>query len=198
MALLSQDEARFALVPTLTATLGVKGCRPQVGTRDDKALVHTFASADVVNGSLVWRTTQSTQWGRRKARLQGRTQSHAMQSAFAQHLHDVARHYPAQTTAQVVLVIDNAPWHQGRLVDEALRCHPHLRLFRLPSYSPQLQPIERLWKPWRGQTTHNVLHDDVEQLRQSVRRTARRYRAHPERVLRAMGRCWVTPTSPGA
>lgn len=196
--LLSQDEARFALVPTLTATLGVKGQRPQVGTRDDKALVHTFASANVVDGTLTWRTTQSTQWGRRKAHLHGRTQAHAMQCAFAQHLHDVARHYPPRQRHQVVLVIDNAPWHKGRIIDAALRCHPHLKLYRLPPYSPQLQPIERLWKPWRSQTTHNVLHDDVGQLRQSVCRTARRYRDHPEHVLRSLGRCWASPASSGA
>jgi hypothetical protein len=34
--LLSQDEARFPLVPTLRATLGVKGHRPTIGTRDNK------------------------------------------------------------------------------------------------------------------------------------------------------------------
>jgi DDE superfamily endonuclease len=34
--LLSQDEARFPLVPTLRATLGVKGHRPTVGTWDNK------------------------------------------------------------------------------------------------------------------------------------------------------------------
>jgi hypothetical protein len=34
--LLSQDEARFPLVPTLRATLGVKGYRPRVGTWDNK------------------------------------------------------------------------------------------------------------------------------------------------------------------
>jgi hypothetical protein len=37
--LLSQDEARFPMVPTLTATLGVKGPRPTVGTRDCKDLL---------------------------------------------------------------------------------------------------------------------------------------------------------------
>jgi hypothetical protein len=34
--LLSQDEARLPLVPTLCSTLGVKGHRPLVGTWDNK------------------------------------------------------------------------------------------------------------------------------------------------------------------
>jgi hypothetical protein len=37
--MLSQDEARLPLVPTLRATLGVKGQRPMVGTWDNKDLV---------------------------------------------------------------------------------------------------------------------------------------------------------------
>jgi len=41
--LLSQDEARVAMVPTLTATLGVKGHRPVVGTRDCKDVLYVFA-----------------------------------------------------------------------------------------------------------------------------------------------------------
>jgi hypothetical protein len=38
--LLSQDEARFPLVPTLRTTLGRKGYRPLVGTWDNKDLVY--------------------------------------------------------------------------------------------------------------------------------------------------------------
>jgi hypothetical protein len=37
--LLSQDEARFPMVPTLQATRGVKGHRPKVGTRDGKEVL---------------------------------------------------------------------------------------------------------------------------------------------------------------
>ena len=50
--LLSQDEARFPLVPTLRATLGVKGHRPTVGTWDNKDLVYGFAARNVVTGQL--------------------------------------------------------------------------------------------------------------------------------------------------
>lgn len=45
MTLLAQDEARVPMVPTLCRTLGVKGHRPVVGTRDDKDLLHVLASA---------------------------------------------------------------------------------------------------------------------------------------------------------
>lgn len=53
--LLSQDEARFPLVPTLRATLGVKGYRPTVGTWANKDQVYCFAALNVVTGQLTTR-----------------------------------------------------------------------------------------------------------------------------------------------
>ena len=52
---------------------------------------------------------------------------------------------------------------------EALSDNPHLELKRLPSYSPQLNPIERLWKLLRRRATHNRLFDTLADLRQSIR-----------------------------
>src|SRR5262245_61896785 len=48
--LLSQDEARFPLGPTLCTTLGVKGHRPLVGTWDNKDQVYCFAALNLVTG----------------------------------------------------------------------------------------------------------------------------------------------------
>src|SRR4051812_591110 len=52
LVLLSQDEARFSMVPTLGPTLGVKGHRPVVGTRDCKDLLYVLAVFNVVTGVL--------------------------------------------------------------------------------------------------------------------------------------------------
>ena len=69
----------------------------------------------------------------------------------------------------MVLLIDNAPWPAGKPVDEALAENPHLKLKRLPSYSPQLNPIERFWKMLRRRATHNRLFDSLADLKKSVR-----------------------------
>jgi hypothetical protein len=53
--LLGQDEARFAMVPTLTRTLSIKGHPPVVGTRDNKDLAYVVGSLDLVSGKLVQR-----------------------------------------------------------------------------------------------------------------------------------------------
>ena len=53
MVLLSQDEARFPMVPTLGPTLGVKGHRPVVDTRDCKDLLYVFGVINAVSGVLL-------------------------------------------------------------------------------------------------------------------------------------------------
>src|SRR5262249_34117424 len=92
-----------------------------------------------------------------------------MQEAFASHLRHIGRTYPKEKHSRVVLVIDNAPWHRGKLIDAALRGNPHLEFKRLPSYSPQLNPIERFWKTLRRRATHNRLFDTLTDLKTSLR-----------------------------
>jgi hypothetical protein len=128
--LLSQDAARFPLVPTLRATLGVKGHRPTVGTGDHKDQVYCVAALNVVTGQL---TTRLLEQPARSKTKTGQSKQQRLQVAFAVHLRDIARAYPARTYPEVVITIDNAPWHRGTRMEQVLAASPHLRLKRLPS-----------------------------------------------------------------
>ena len=164
--LLSQDEGRFPMVPTLGPTLGVKGHRPTVGTRDCKDLLYVFAVVNLISGALHSNTLESPKDAKKQT---GQSKTRRLQEAFADHLRHVGRVYPAHKYKEVVLLIDNAPWHKGGPVNEALRDNPHLRLKRLPAYSPQLNPIERFWKVLRRRATHNRLFDTLADLKKSLR-----------------------------
>jgi transposase len=166
LVLLSQDEARFPMVPTLGATLGVKGHRPVVGTRDCKDLLYVFAVVNVLSASLHCNTLESPA---RAKQATGKSKVRRMQEAFAAHLRHVGRLYPADTNKRVVLIIDNAPWHRGKPIEEALADNPHLEFQRLPSYSPQLDVIERFWKLLRRRATHNRLFESLAGLKRSIR-----------------------------
>ena len=96
-----------------------------------------------------------------------------MQRAFADHLRHVGRIYPKEKNKRVVLTIDNAPWHRGPLIDEAMQQNSHLEFYRMPSYSPQLNVIERFWKKLRCRATHNRLFDTIRILKGSVRNSLR-------------------------
>jgi len=128
--LLSQDEARVPLVPTLRATLGVKGYRPMVGTWDNKDQVYCVAALNGVTGQL---TTRLLEQPARSTAKPGQSKQPRLQVAFAAHLRDIARASPASAYPEVVITIDNAPWHRGALMEHVLGAHPHLRVKRLPS-----------------------------------------------------------------
>lgn len=166
LVLLSQDEARFPMVPTLGATLGVKGHRPTVGTRDCKDLLYVFAVVNVITAAVHANLLDSPAKAKQAT---GKSKTRRLQEAFAAQLRHVGRLYPADRHKRVVLILDNAPWHRGRPIDEALAEHPHLEFYRLPSYSPHLNVIERFWRVLRRRATHNRLFDTLGDLRRSVR-----------------------------
>ncbi len=166
LVLLSQDEARLPMVPTLGATLGVKGHRPVIGTRDCKDLLYIFAVINVVTAAAHANLVESPAKAKRTT---GKSKTRRMQEAFAAHLRHVGRLYPAVRHPRVVLIIDNAPWHRGKLIDDALADNPHLEFYRLPSYSPHLNVIERFWRVLRRRATHNRLFDRLADLKRSVR-----------------------------
>lgn len=154
------------MVPTLCATLGVKGHRPTVGTRDCKDLLYVFAVVNLVSAAVHANTLESPKNAKAKT---GLSKTRRMQEAFASHLRHIGRVYPQGKHKRVVILIDNAPWHRGRPIDEAMRDNPHLEFKRLPSYSPQLNPIERFWKKLRRRATHNRLFDTLKDLKASLR-----------------------------
>ncbi len=56
----------------------------------------------------------------------------------------------------MVIVLDNARYHHARLLGPLLlRYRKVMELLFLPPYSPQLAPIERVWKLTRRLATHN-------------------------------------------
>lgn len=173
--LLSQDEARCSMIPTLRPTLGVKGHRPLVGKLDGHDVLYVFGALNLVTGRL------TTCLGERP-RTSVRSQPHYLQTAFVHHLRAIARAYPAVQYPRVVVVIDKASWHRGAWVTAVLGPDPHLELSPLPSYRPKLQVIERCWKV-RRRTTHNRLFPTMAQLKQTLRNHFCYYQTLKQRVL---------------
>jgi transposase len=73
---------------------------------------------------------------------------------FAAFLKTLLRH--RSRGRRMVIVLDNAAYHHARLPAPWLHEHRRsVRLLFLPAYSPQLAPIERVWKLTRRLATHN-------------------------------------------
>lgn len=70
---------------------------------------------------------------------------------------------------KMVVVLDNARWHHAKWLKEQLRPYRRwLKLDYLPPYSPDLNPIERVWKITRRICTHNRYFPALEELMQVV------------------------------
>jgi transposase len=180
------------MVPTLCRTLGVRWHRPVVGTWDCKDMLHVFAAVNVTTAALHTKTVVCRTGPYRRT---GQSKTRRLQLTFAAHLRQVAARYPAATHRRVVLVIDNAPWHAGEPVRAALADHPHLELYRLPSYSPQLNVIERFWKRLRRRATHNRLFDALADLKRSIRNSARYFQTVRSRIRSLIADCYPTPVN---
>ena len=70
---------------------------------------------------------------------------------------------------RMVIVLDNAKYHHAVLLAPLLRRYRKvLSLLFLPPYSPQLAPIERVWKLARRLATHNRFFSTLDELLTAV------------------------------
>ena len=69
----------------------------------------------------------------------------------------------------MLVVVDNARWHHAKAIQPWLKEHrASLRLDFLPTYSPDLNPAERVWKLTRRLCTHNRYFPELEHLVDAV------------------------------
>lgn len=87
---------------------------------------------------------------------------------------------------KMVIVLDNARYHHAKLLAPLLHQHrKHLALLFLPPYSPQLAPIERVWKLARRLATHNRYFATLDKLLGAVESCFDRWQK-PNSVLRRL------------
>jgi transposase len=108
----------------------------------------------------------------------------------------------AQTTQPVFLVQDGAPYHRSAPVKRFFQAQAD-RLFvtQLPSYSPDYNPIEFLWRATKRQATHNRYFPEFETLIGSVEEALAAFAQHPDRIKALFGLYldqMAQPTAPAA
>jgi transposase len=69
---------------------------------------------------------------------------------------------------RMVLILDNARYHHANMLDQWKRSNLEIELAYLLQYSPDLNPIERVWKLTRKESTHNRYFNDLEGLKMAV------------------------------
>lgn len=143
--LLFGDEASFPQWGTLNYTWARQGQQPQVKTSGRRKSYKVLGLIDYFSGRFFhWATTE-------------RLTSDLYQQFLLKVL--------AQTTEPIVLIQDGAPYHTQKKMQLFFAQHAaRLTVFQLPSYSPDLNPIEKLWKKIKQQDTHLVYFPTFESL----------------------------------
>lgn len=132
------DEVDIDLLPTLCGRWMRIGQQHAVDTPGKNHKTYGFGAVNVVTGSLAWLLWPN------KTNL-----------GFRHLLRQVLSLHPADAL-QIVVVVDNYRIHKTKAVAQMLSSlKRRLRLYFLPTYSPTLNPIERLWRYFREQVTSN-------------------------------------------
>jgi transposase len=94
---------------------------------------------------------------------------------------DFVKHLLEVTCGKLCLILDNARWHHSQFLKDFFKKNrKRLTLLFLPSYSPELNPVERVWRITRRIVTHNRYFVSLAELRSS---------------LMAQFTCWNIPNS---
>jgi transposase len=135
------DEARIGQQGTLTQIWAETGSRPTAVKQTEYEWVYLFAAVNPQTGA--------------SSALIAPTVNTAMMN---HHLRFIAEE--AGADAHVVLVLDQAGWHLAK----ALEVPENITLLHLPPYSPELDPIERVWAYLRSHDWSNRVYEDYDAL----------------------------------
>jgi transposase len=166
---LFEDEASFAQWGSLSYTWARRGHQPEVPTSGKRKGYKVFGAIEYFSGRLFYQG------------LEGRFNSDSYH-AFLQMI-------LAQTRAHLFLIHDGARYHTRAATQAFLVAH-HDRITEhsFPSYSPDYNPIEYLWKKTKQRATHNKYFQEFTALTISVEKALAYFAMHPEEVLGLFGR----------
>src|SRR5207249_2548233 len=130
------EEASCAQWGSLSYTWAKQGHQPEVPTSGKRKGYKVFGAIEYFSGRLFYQG------------IEGRFNSEHYQ-AFLQMI-------MGQTTAHVFLIHDGARYHTSASTQAFLVAHrDRITEHPLPSYSPDYNPIEYLWKKTKQRATHN-------------------------------------------
>jgi transposase len=138
LRVLFQDEARLGQQGTLSSVWAKRGTRPVVERQNGRKSVWVFGAVEPLTGRSVSMVSSKANTGTMQEFLRG-----------------VSRELVRG--AHAVMVLDRAGWHRSG----KLRWPSNISPLYLPPYSPELNPVERLWLYMREHHWSNRCYDGL-------------------------------------
>jgi transposase len=166
--LLVGDEASFAQWGSLGYTWAKRGQQPLIKTGGKRQGDTVFGLIDYFTGRLFSKGHS----GRFNA---------ASSCAFGEMV-------LAQTTPPIVLIQDGARYHTAAKTKACFATHAaRRRVEQLPSYAPDYNPIEHLWRTIKRHNTHNRYFPAFSDLTTAVETALTHFQQHPQAVKQLRG-----------
>lgn len=147
--LLFGDECSFAQWGSLSKTWAPIGQTPLVQTRGTRKSYKVFGAIDFDSGKFFHQGVDG--------KLNG--------GSYIEFLRTII----SKTRKPIILIQDGAPYHKSKAVKEFIaKSSDRLSVYSLPSYSPDFNPIEKLWKKIKEGYTHHHYFETYESLVQQV------------------------------
>lgn len=143
-----QDEVHFQRHSTLIRMWAPKGQQPRVLSASTREKVGFFGALDLKTGCLLTKEASV---------FNGET------------FGDFIGHLLQHTHEKLYLILDNASYHRAKALKDFFIQNQNriVRVF-LPPYSPELNPIERVWRITRRQVTHNRYFESIHALKTAL------------------------------
>ncbi len=162
------DEASFPQWGTLTYTWAKRGEQPIIQTSGNRKSYKVFGLIDYFTGRFFSKSHE------------GKLNSESY-IAFLQGV-------LSKTRKHLVLIQDGAPYHKGKAVKEFFKLNAkRITVFQLPSYSPDYNPIEKLWKKIKEHGTHLKFFPTFESLKDTVNEMLSAFENVGQEVLKLFG-----------
>ena len=163
------DEASFPQWGSLTYTWAKKGQQPVVKTSGTRRGYKVFGLIDYFSGRFFC-----------KGHDKGRLNSESYQSFLTEVLSKTRKH--------IILIQDGAKYHTSKAMQRFFETKSHrLTVFNLPSYSPDYNPIEKLWKKIKEKEIHLHYFPTFDSLKNKVEEALLRFRDLKNEVLSLFG-----------
>ncbi len=166
--LLFADEASFAQWGSLGYTWARRGRQPQIKTCGKRKGYKVLGMIDYFTGRLFY---------------------HGQTERFtAERYCDFLATVLAATSGPVRVIQDGARYHTAAATQAFIAQHAdRLRVYQLPGYSPDFNPIEHLWRNVKRAKTHNRYFATFEALSQAVEDGLTHFQQHAAEVKQLMG-----------
>jgi len=163
-----QDEARFGQQNTTTKLWAERGSRPRAVKQQQFEYAYLFGSVCITNGAS-----------------EALVVPYANKDIMRLHLQQISDRTPNGRHA--VIIMDGAGWHSDDIDND----FENISVIKLPPYSPELNPIEQVWRWIRENELANRCFDNYNDIVEQCCRAWDRFCSDTSRVISLCYRDWT-------